>query len=61
MADATQMPVRIMPYRDSGVTMYRLVLGNWPSESAAENGASDLMAKGMVSEARVLLISRGSR
>lgn len=61
VADATKMPVRIVPYRDAGVTMYRLVLGNWASESAAENGASDLMARGMVSEARVLLISRGAR
>jgi len=61
MADATKMPVRIVPYRDAGVTMYRLMLGNWPSEADAESGASDLMSRGLVTEARVMPLSRGSR
>ncbi len=61
IADATKMPVRIVPFRDSGVTMYRLVLGNWPSESAAEAAAGDLMSRGMVTEARVMPLARGSR
>jgi cell division protein FtsN len=59
MMGTTGLPARLIPYRDSGVTMYRLVLGSWTSESAAENRATQLVDGSQVREARVLLLGRG--
>lgn len=60
MGSITGLPGRLIPYRDSGVTMYRLVLGSWSSQSAAENRANLLMQGSQVNEARVILLGRSS-
>jgi len=58
LGNTTGLAGRVLPYRDSGVTMYRLVLGNWSSRSAAEKRADLLVAGSQVNEARVLLLGR---
>lgn len=60
MSANTGLSARIIPYKDSGVTMYRLVLGSWTSRSAAENRANQLVQASQVNEARVLLMGRGT-
>ena len=41
--------------------MYRLVLGTYESPTAAERAASDLIARGLVNEARVVPIASAGR
>ncbi|MEO5989866.1 MAG: AAA family ATPase [Candidatus Eisenbacteria bacterium] len=60
MSANTGLSARLIPYHDSGVTMYRLVLGSWSSRSAAEIRASQLVQASQVNEARVLVLGRGS-
>ena len=60
MSSITGLAGRVLPYRDSGVTMYRLVLGSWTSQSAAENRANLLVQASQVNEARVLLLGRSA-
>ena len=60
MSSITGLAGRVLPYRDSGVTMYRLVLGSWTSQSAAENRANQLVQGSQVNEARVLLLGRSA-
>ena len=60
MSSITGPAGRVLPYRDSGVTMYRLVLGSWTSQSAAENRANQLVQASQVNEARVLLLGRSA-
>ncbi len=55
---ATQLPGRLLTYRDSGVQMYRLVLGKFRSESAAETRAGALLSTGAVEQASVVSLGR---
>ncbi len=59
MGANTGLSARVIPFHDSGVTMYRLVLGSWTSRSAAENRANQLVQASQVNEARVLVMGRG--
>ena len=54
----TTLPGMVLPFRESGTTMYRVVLGRWSTEADAERAASALMERGLINEARVVAISR---
>ncbi len=53
------LPATIVPFDDGGTTRYRIIVGRYPSNAAAENAALGVMTKLGVSEARPLLLSRG--
>jgi len=55
---ATTLPGEVMPYKDEGTTMYRVVLGRWATAGDAERAANALMERGLISEARVVTIPR---
>lgn len=56
LQDDTGLPGRIVPYKDSGTTMYRVVMGNWSNRTAAENAATSLMSRPGVKEGRVVVV-----
>ena len=58
LAAETSLPTLVLPYRDAGTTMYRVVLGRWASAADAEQNANDLMARGLINEARVVTVPR---
>ena len=58
LGSATGLSTRVLPYREQGVTMYRLILGAYETRDAAENAASDLFAKGLVPQASVMPLTR---
>jgi hypothetical protein len=55
---STTLSAIVMPYEDSGTTMYRVVIGRWPSASEAERAANDLLERGAINEARVMRLPR---
>ena len=61
LAGATGLEANIYPFRDGTTTMYRLVLGRFTSNAAAERKANDLMQKDLVREARVMVVGGGAR
>jgi len=61
LESATGLEARIYPFRDGTTTMYRLVLGRFASNAAAENAANGLMQRDQVREARVLVIGGAGR
>lgn len=58
LAKETSLPTVVMPYRDAGTTMYRVVLGRWPTVADAEQTANTLMERGVINEARVVTIPK---
>ncbi len=54
---AAEYVAQVSPVHEDRVTMYRVSLGSFPTRSAAERAASDLISKGLVDEARVLPIA----
>jgi type II secretory pathway predicted ATPase ExeA len=54
----TSLPAVVVSYQDAGTTMYRVVLGRWPSSAEAERAANDLMERGAINEARVMRLPR---
>jgi type II secretory pathway predicted ATPase ExeA len=54
----TTLPGVVVPFRDSGTTMYRVVLGRWSTAADAETAANALMERGLINEARVVQIPR---
>lgn len=52
----TTLPGVVMPYKDDGTTMYRVVLGRWATAGDAERAANVLMERSLISEARVVTI-----
>jgi hypothetical protein len=52
-AGATNLPAIVVPYQDGGATLYRVVLGKYPTNAAAERAATNLMAHYGVPEAQV--------
>ena len=58
LGNATGLVTRILPYRDQGVTMYRVILGGFGTREDAENAASDLFSKGLVPQASVMPLTR---
>jgi cell division protein FtsN len=56
-----QLEGRVIPYTDSGSMMFRVVVGSYPTNGAAEHAASELMARYGFSEARPLLVARIKR
>lgn len=61
LSGATGLDANIYPFRDGTTTMYRLVLGRFTSNAAAERKANDLMQKDLVREARVMVVGGGAR
>lgn len=58
LGDLTGMPGRIVPYTDSGTPMFRVILGNFSEEAAAERAADRLLARPGVREARVVVLAK---
>lgn len=54
----TTLPGMVMPFRDAGTTMYRVVLGRWGTAADAEKAANALMERGLINEARVVTIPK---
>ncbi len=61
LAKASGLPAAVLPYRDAGSTKFRVVIGRYPSNAAAENAALALMESLGVDEARPLLLPRAKR
>jgi len=51
---STKMSGRVQSVVADSVSKFELVLGSFPSQDAAERAASDLIARGLVDEARVV-------
>ncbi len=56
LARDTGLPGMVLPYRDEGTTMYRVVLGRWSKTADAEKAANSLMEQGLINEARVVTV-----
>ncbi|MBI5169597.1 MAG: AAA family ATPase [Candidatus Eisenbacteria bacterium] len=61
LAGSTGLEANIYPFRDGTTTMYRLVVGRFTSNAAAERKANELMQKDLVREARVMVVGGGAR
>jgi hypothetical protein len=55
---STKLPSVVMPYRDAGTTMYRVVIGRFTTVGEAERNANTLMENGVINEARVVTVPR---
>ena len=60
LAASTGLPARVVTASEGGTDVYRLVLGAFPDRNAAERGASDLVRRGLVDEARVVGLPRAA-
>ncbi len=58
LAAASGLPARVIAVKDGTGEAFRVVLGAWDDRGAAERGASDLIRRGLVDEARVVSIGR---
>jgi cell division septation protein DedD len=58
LATSTGLAGVVLPFNNAGTTMYRVVLGHYPSNGAATRAASDFVAKYGVNEAQPVLVSR---
>ncbi len=58
LARDTTLPALVMPFKDNGTTMYRVVVGRWATSGDAEKAANALMERGMINEARVVQIPK---
>jgi hypothetical protein len=56
LASSTGLTGRLQTVRDGSETMFRLVLGSFDTRIVAERTASDLIARGLVDEARVVVV-----
>jgi hypothetical protein len=54
----TTLPGQVMPFKDGGTTMYRVVVGRWATSGDAEKAANALMERGLINEARVVQIPK---
>ena len=54
----TTLPGQVVPFRDGGTTMYRVVVGRWSTSGDAEKAANALMERGLINEARVVQIPK---
>ena len=54
----TGLPGQVIPFSSSGTTMFRIVLGRYPSNAAATRAASEFVETYGVDEAQPVLISR---
>ena len=61
LSSQTQLRSRVVSVQDGSSSVYRLVLGTYESPTAAERAASDLIARGLVNEARVVPIASAGR
>jgi cell division septation protein DedD len=61
LSESTNLATRVQTVREDSLSMYRVVVGSYPDRSAAERAATDLVQRGLVSEARVVSVSQGTR
>jgi cell division septation protein DedD len=54
LGTSTGLPAIVMPVDEGGTTMYHVVLGNFPTRSAAEKKASELLGSAAIHEAQVV-------
>jgi len=54
LAASTGLPAIVMPRDEGGTTMYHVVLGSFPTRSAAEKKATELLTSAGVHEAQVV-------
>jgi hypothetical protein len=59
LAAASGLPSSVVPFSEDGTAKFRVVIGHYPSNNAAENAALALMEKLGINEARPLVLSRG--
>jgi cell division septation protein DedD len=58
LGDLTGLPGRIVRYTDDGTPMFRVILGNFTDEAAAEHAADRVLAKPGVREAHVVVLAK---
>jgi cytoskeletal protein RodZ len=58
---AAKLPFRTMTVQEDGAAVYRVVLGRFDTNTAAEHAATDLIVKGLSNEARVVSFNASSK
>ena len=58
LSESTEFTTRVIPVAEDTVSMYRVVVGSFADRMSAERAASDLVQKGVVSDARVVSVAR---
>jgi hypothetical protein len=58
---AAGLPFRTMTVQEDGAAVYRVVLGHFDTNTAAEHAATDLIVKGLANEARVVSFNASSK
>jgi len=61
MGAASGLPSRTMTVQEDGASVYRVVLGRFDTNTAAEHAASNLIVKGLSNEARVVTYTASSK
>jgi len=61
LASLSHLPATVVSYQDAGTTMYRVVLGRYPSSGAADKAATDIMSRLGVGEARPVLLAKAAK
>ena len=58
LGENTSFPARVITVAEDTVSMYRVVVGSFGDRSSAERAASDLVQRGLVTEARVVSVAQ---
>jgi type II secretory pathway predicted ATPase ExeA len=61
LGENTQLVARVVTVAEDTVSMYRVVVGSFGDRISAERAASDLVQRGLVTEARVIAQSAGPK
>jgi type II secretory pathway predicted ATPase ExeA len=56
LAELTGLPVRVVENHEDGIAIYRVVLGSFGSRRRAARAADDLLGRGMLEQARVIVL-----
>jgi cell division septation protein DedD len=54
LSAGTNFTASVSTVQEDNVSMYRVMMGEFPTRGAAERAASDLISRGLVDEARVI-------
>jgi len=60
LGESTQFPARVITVAEDTVSMYRVVVGSFGDRSSAERAASDMVQRGLVTEARVITLAQAA-
>ena len=58
LGESTALPARVVVVAEDTVNMYRVVIGSFGDRASAERAASDLVQRGLVTEARVVSVAQ---